>query len=87
MFAKREPYKGFSFFARNATSFMKGVIDMIEFVKFLRDVFAVILALFGTFWFGMVFGSKVIDKAVDSVYKEERPRKVSYVSYSEARRK
>lgn len=54
---------------------------MIEFVKFLRDVFAVILALFGTFWFGMVFGSKVIGKTVDSLYKDERPRKVSYASY------
>lgn len=30
MFVKREPYKGFSFFAKCTTSFMKGVINMLN---------------------------------------------------------
>ena len=56
---------------------------MIEFVKFLRDAFMVILALFTTFLAGIVFGNKLIEKGVESIYadNEKKHSRVSYKSY------
>lgn len=56
---------------------------MIEFVKFLRDAFMVILALFTTFLAGIVFGNKLIEKGVESIYADDKKkdRRVTYRSY------
>lgn len=52
---------------------------MIELVKFLRDAFVTILALFSAFMAGMLFGEKVITKGVDATLADMRQRrKVSY---------
>lgn len=62
---------------------------MIKFVHFLRDVFATVLALFGTFWLGMTFGVKLLEKGVDKVFEDEskeRSRKVSYKSFYDRKR-
>lgn len=47
---------------------------MIEFVKFLRDAFITILALFSAFVAGILFGGKAIEKSVDAIFtrKEEK---------------
>lgn len=56
---------------------------MIEFVKFLRDAFMVILALFTTFLAGIVFGNKLVEKGVESIYANDRNKRqrVTYRSY------
>lgn len=53
---------------------------MIEFVKFLRDAFMVILALFTTFLAGIVFGNKLVEKGADWVYADDE-KGHSRVSY------
>lgn len=60
---------------------------MIKLVKFLRDAFVVILALFSSFVAGMTFGSKLIEKGAEAALSDEKPRPRSRVSYYDYCRK
>lgn len=54
---------------------------MIKFVKFLRDAFITILALFSAFVAGILFGGKAIEKGVDAIFADNRRKPRSKVSY------
>ena len=54
---------------------------MIKLVKFLRDAFIIILALFSAFIAGILFGTKLIEKSVDAIFADEKSKLRSRVSY------
>lgn len=54
---------------------------MIEIVKFLRNAFVTILALFASFIAGIMFGNKLIEEGVKRIFTDDRPKNRSEVSY------
>lgn len=54
---------------------------MIKLVKFLRDAFITILALFSAFIAGTLFGTKLIEKGVTAIFADETSKPRSRVSY------
>lgn len=60
---------------------------MMKLVSLIKDALVVILALFTSFGLGMIFSTKIFEKAVEGLNEEPRRTggKVSYRDYAKER--